>query len=323
MLAAVRTRYGGPQVVQVQEVDAPAPGDDEVLVRVRASSVNAGDVFLLHGRPFVIRLAGFGVLRPKIQILGGDIAGVVERVGKNVKRLKPGDEVFGDVNFHRWGGFAQYACTTESSLVIKPAGVGFEDAAAVPMAGMTAMQALKTVAVKAGERVLVNGASGGVGTHAVQIAKALGAEVMAVCSTANVEQAHAIGADHVIDYTQEDFRRQAAHYDVIVDVATKQSIRTALPCLRDGGRYVVAGGGIRCVLEAFALGRWLGRRRGLTITTVMHHSSNEDMQTLADLLGRGALRPAVDRVHPLHELPQAMRYVGEGHARGKVVITIP
>ncbi len=323
MTAAFRQAYGSPEVLGLREVDTPTPNDDQVLVRVRAAAVNTGDHVLLHGRPWVVRLAGYGIVRPKIQILGGDLAGVVERVGKNVTRFAVGDEVFGDVNFGGWGSFAQYVCADEDALVPKPANVSFENAAAAPMAGITALQALRNGRIQSGDRVLVNGASGGVGTFAVQMAKALGAEVTGVCSTRNVDQARRIGADHVIDYTREDFATRKEQYDLIVDVATKRSIRHHLGCLRPKGRYVVAGGGISCLLQAALLGPILPRLKGgRTVTGVMHRLSHEDLMQLRGWLESGDVVSAIDQRFELSELPRAMRYFGQGHARAKVVITV-
>jgi len=323
MTAAVRHEYGSPDVLKLREVDTPTPKDGQVLVRVRAAAVNTGDHILLHGRPWVVRLAGYGIVRPKIQILGGDVAGVVERVGKDVTRFRVGDEVFGDVNFGGWGSFAQYVCATEDALAPKPSSVSFENAAAAPMAGITALQALRKGRIQSGDRVLINGASGGVGTFAVQIAKAYGAEVTGVCSTRNVDQARRIGADHVIDYTREDFATRRQQYDLIIDVATKRSIRHHLGCLRPNGRYVVAGGGMACLLQAALLGPILPRLEGgRQVTTVMHRPGNEDLMLLRGWLETGAVVSAIDRCFELSELSRAMRYFGEGHAKAKVVITV-
>lgn len=322
MVAAVRSAYGSPDVLALREVDTPTPSDDEVLVRVRAASVNKADHFLLHGRPWPIRLV-YGVLRPKIRILGGDVAGIIERVGKNVTRFQVGDEVFGDVNASGFGSFAQYVCATEDALVHKPSELSFEAAAAAPMAAVTALQALRKGRVQAGDRVLVNGASGGVGTFAVQIAKALGAEVTGVCGPRNVDQALELGADHVIDYTRDDFATHGPQYDLVLDVATQRSIRHNLGSLRPDGRYVVVGGGLRCLLEAALLGPVLAwRKGGRRVTTVMQRASNADLMLLRGWLETGAVVSTIDQRFELHEIVRAMHYFGQGHARAKVVINL-
>ncbi len=323
MRAAVRTQYGSPQVVTVTEVPTPRPGPGQVLVAVRATSINFGDIFLLGGRPWPLRLAGFGVLRPKIRILGGDVAGVVAAVGDEVEGLSVGDEVIGDVNFCGWGGLAQYVVAPPSLLVRKPAAIDFVEAAAMPIAGVTALQAIDALHLQPGARVLVNGASGGVGTWAVQLARVAGAEVTAVCSVHNLAQARALGAAHVIDYAQQDFTTRGVRYDAIVDVATKRSIVPALSCVRPGGRYVVVGGGFRCLLQAHLWGRWLSWRHGVRVSGVSHRRSHEDLGRLRDLLHTRDVVAAVDRTFPLAQVQQALAYVATGHARGKVVVTIP
>ena len=323
MRAAVRHRYGPPESVTVTDARTPTPGDDEVLVRVHAASLNFGDVFLLGGRPRLFRLAGFGLLRPKIRILGGDIAGVVAAVGTGVVGVTVGDGVIGDVNFCGWGGLAQYVTVPPSLLVRKPAAISFVEGAAMPIAGVTALQAVDAAHVQPGDRVLVNGASGGVGTFALQIARARGAEVTAVCSARNVAQAQALGAAAVVDYTRQDFRTAGARYDAIVDVATKRSIVPALACVRPGGRYVVVGGGLRCLAQANLWGRWLSWRHGVTVTGVTHRRSRDDLQRLRDLLASGDVVSAIDRTYALEHVREALAYVQTGRARAKVVVTVP
>jgi len=255
MKAIVYTKYGPPDVLQLKEVEKPIPKDNEVLIRVRAASVNAYDWRLMRAKPFLVRLMGGGLLKPKNKILGADIAGRVEAVGKNVKQFQPGDEVFGDISACGNGGFAEYVCAHENTLVLKPAGMTFEEVAAVPMAAVTALQGLRDKGqIKPGQKVLINGASGGVGTFAVQIAKSFGAEVTAVCSTRNLDMARSIGADRVIDYTQEDFTRNGQHYDLILAANGYHSIFDYKRALSPGGIYVMTGGSMAQMFQAMLLG---------------------------------------------------------------------
>ncbi|MBW3579348.1 MAG: NAD(P)-dependent alcohol dehydrogenase [Actinobacteria bacterium] len=323
MKAIVRERYGRPgEVLELRDVDVPTIDDGEVLVRVAAASVNAGDTAIVEGSPYVIRPV-YGVTRPRRRVIGQDLAGTVEQVGAKVKRFSPGDEVFGGA----FGSFAEYAAAPEKRLARKPAGLGFEVAAAVPIAGLTALQGLRDAArVEAGQRVLINGASGGVGTYAVQVAKALGAEVTAVCSTRNVDQTRAIGADHVIDYTEEDFTAGAARYDVVFDNAASQSLAATLQVLTHGGILVPNAG----MLDR----RWLAnlpRLFGAAASTVgsrkrarfsLQAWRPDDLLTLGAWIEVGTVSPVIERTYPLSETPAAVAYVGEGHARGKAVITV-
>jgi NADPH:quinone reductase-like Zn-dependent oxidoreductase len=319
MKALVRHRYGGPGVVRVEEVDPPALTDDRVLVRVRASSLNKADWHELRGWPRFLRpVTRNGVLRPKSSLLGTDFAGVVEAVGKDVTGVAPGDEVFGG----RSGAFAEYVSAT--NVVRKPANVTFEEAATMGIAGLTALQGIRDHGrLEAGERVLVNGASGGVGTLAVQVAKALGAHVTAVCSTRNVEQTRALGADRVVDYTREDFTREGERYDLIVDVAGGHSWSALRRVLQPEGRLVIVGAhGSRGQLRHLAA-TWLTSRLGKhTVRFFVASFNKEDLQTLADLLESGKLKPAIDRTYELAEAQDALRTFGEGHVRGKLVLTI-
>ena len=319
--AIVRERYGPPEeVLELRDVDVPTIGDGEVLVRVAAASVNAGDPAIVKGSPYVIRPV-YGVTRPRRPVIGQDLAGTIERVGAKVARFSPGDEVFGG----GFGSFAEYAAAPEKRLARKPAGLGFDTAAAVPIAGLTALQGLRdTAGVEAGQRVLVNGASGGVGTYAVQVAKALGGEVTAVCSTRNVDQARAIGADHVIDYIKEDFTAGAAQYDVVFDNAASHSLASTLRVLTDGGILIPNAG----MLDR----KWLAnlpRMLGAAASTVLSRKRArfsaqawrpDDLLTLGAWIEAGTVSPVIERTHPLSEAPHAVAYVGEGHARGKVVI---
>jgi NADPH:quinone reductase-like Zn-dependent oxidoreductase len=319
MKALVRHTYGGPDVVRVEEVDPPELTDDRVLVRVRASSLNKADLHQLRGFPRLLRpVTRNGVLRPKNVLFGTDFAGVVEAVGKDVTDLAPGDEVFGG----RSGAFAEYVSAI--NVVRKPPNVSLEEAATMGIAGLTALQGLRDKGqLQPGERVLINGASGGVGTLAVQIAKALGGHVTAVCSTRNVEQARELGADLVLDYTREDFTRERERYDLIVDVAGGHSWFALRRVLAPGGRLVVVGGhGSRSQLGHLA-GLWLASRLSKqTVEFFIAAFNREDLQTLADLLERGALKPAIDRTYELDEAQDALRTFGEGHVRGKLVLTI-
>jgi NADPH:quinone reductase-like Zn-dependent oxidoreductase len=318
MKALVRHRYGGPEVLQLEEVETPALEDDRVLVRVRASSVNRAELYGMLGRPLFARpLMGGGVLKPAPR-LGTDFSGVVEAVGKSVTALAPGDEVFGG----RDGAYAEYV--SAKSVVRKPANVSFEEAAAVPIAGLTALQGLRDKGrLQPGERVLINGASGGVGALAIQIAKALGGQVTAVCSTRNVEQAHRLGADRVVDYTSEDFTRAADRYDVVLDVAGSRPWRELRRVLAPGARVVLAGapsGGPVLGPLPHIVGRRL-LSRGKAVNYIAKFNV-PDLQTLADLLESGQLTPPIDRTYPLAEAPEALRLFGEGHTRGKLVVTI-
>jgi len=319
MRALVRHRFGGPGVVRIEEVERPALADDRVLVRVRASSLNKADWHELRGWPRFLRpLTRNGVVRPRSALLGCDFAGVVEAVGKDVTDLAPGDEVFGG----RSGAFAEYVSAV--NLVRKPPNVTFEEAATMGIAGLTALQGIRDRGrLQAGERVLVNGASGGVGTVAVQIAKALGAHVTAVCSTRNVEQARALGADRVLDYTREDFTGEQERYDLIVDVAGGHSWSAMRRVLRPEGRLVIVGAhGSRRQLRHIAA-IWLTSRFSKQTASFFIASFNkEDLQTLADMLESGRLKPVIDRTYALDEAQDALRTFGEGHVRGKLVLTI-
>lgn len=323
MKAITQREYGRPlEVLRYEDIDVPAVGDDEVRVRVRAAGVNALDWHLVTGEPRIMRLVGMGVRRPKQTGVGRDVAGVVDAVGAKVDRLRPGDEVFG------WceGAFAEVIVTAESSLVAKPSDVSFEQAAAVPVAAMTALQALRDHAkVSPGDHVLITGASGGVGTFAVQLAKHLGAEVTAVCSTRNVEVVRAIGADHVVDYTRADFTRRGVRYDAILDIAGRPSLRGCRRSLKPGGRIVMAGGeGGRWLgpLPRMVRGMLLGVVGGITVRVFESKETLEDMVVLAELLGAGALMPVIDRPYDLPEAAEAVRYLEVGHTRGKVVVTV-
>jgi NADPH:quinone reductase-like Zn-dependent oxidoreductase len=320
MKAIVYTRYGPPDVLQFKDVPTPAPADGEVLIKVRATSVNPLDWHFMRGEPWLLRLL-MGLRQPKDTRLGVDVAGQVEAVGKNITQFKPGDEVFGVGR----GAWAEYACAREDQLALKPAGLSFEAAAAVPVAAITALQGLRDMGrIQPGCKVLIDGASGGVGTFAIQIAKSFGAEVTAVCSTSKVDTARAIGADHVIDYTREDFTRGAPRYDLILGANAYHSLFAYRRALGEDGVYVMAGG--RATLSAMLLEPLLsmilsamGRKK---LRGFIAKLNKPDLMLLKGLLEEGKVAPVIDRSYPLSNMAEAVRYLEEGHARGKVVIPI-
>jgi NADPH:quinone reductase-like Zn-dependent oxidoreductase len=322
MQAIVCHQYGSPDVLELEEVQAPSPADDEVLIEVCAASVNAADGHILRANPFLIRLF-FGLLRPKHKILGADVAGRVEAVGSKVKQFRPGDEVFGDMSGCGWGAFAEYVCAPEDALALKPAGMTFEQAAAVPFAGVTALQALRNKGhIKPGHKVLINGASGGVGTFAVQIAKALGAEVTAVYSTRNLDMVRSIGADHAIDYTQEDFTEQERRYDLILAANGYHSLWAYRRALNPKGVYVTTGGSGAQMLQAMLMGPWISMTGTKKMGNVLQRPDQGDLVFMKELIEADKVVPVIDRRYTLKEVPEALRYLEEGHARGKVVITL-
>jgi len=318
MKAAIYSRYGPPDVVQVTDVEKPVPKDNEVLIKVRAASVNPLDWHFMRGTPYVVRL-GAGLRGPKITRLGVDLAGQVEAVGRNVTQCKPGDEVFGACR----GAFAGYVCAVEGKLAPKPANLSFEDAAAVPVAALSALQGLRDKGrIQRGHKVLVDGASGGVGTFAVQIAKSFGAEVTAVCSTRNVETARSIGADHVIDYTREDFTKNGQCYDLILAANAYHSIFDYRRALSQDGTYVMVGGGGVQALQALSLGPLLSLIGSRKMRFVSARINKKDLVFLKDLLEAGKVVPVICKRYPLSGVAEALRYLEEGHAQGKVVITV-
>ncbi len=318
MRAIVYTRYGPPDVLQIKAVEKPTPEDDEVLLRILAASVNAYDWHFLTADIFLIRLMGGGLLKPKNTRLGADIAGRVEAVGRNVTQFQPGDEVFGMTQ----GGFAEYACAPENTLALKPSNLSFEEAAAIPMAAITALQGLRdTGQIQPGQKVLINGASGGVGTFAVQIAKSFGAEVTAVCSTRNLEMARSIGADHVIDYTKENFTRTGQQYDLIFAANGYHSLAAYKRALTPRGIYVMAGGTMAQIFQAMLMGSWMSETGGKKMGAVMAKRNQKDLAFLKELVEAGKVVPVIDRRYPFSEAAEALRYLGQGHARGKVVIS--
>ena len=320
MKAVVFTRYGSPDVLELREVEKPTPGDDQVLVRVHAASLNDWDWGALQGADFVNRLI-FGLLRPKKQILGSDIAGRVEAVGKNVLRFRPGDEVFGDLSGD-WGGFAEYVCARECALALKGPRMTFEEAAAIPQAGLLALQALRDKGrIQPGQRLLINGAGGGVGTFAIQIARLYGSEVTAVDSPEKLDMLRSMGAAHVIDYTQEDFTRSAGRYDLILDVKTSRSVLACARALSPKGVYVTVGGSMPRLFQSLVLGPWISITRNRSIRLLVL-KPNKGLAYMRELFEAGKVVPVIDGPYTLGEVPQAFRLFGEGRHKGKVVITI-
>ncbi|KRT64558.1 MAG: alcohol dehydrogenase [Chloroflexi bacterium CSP1-4] len=323
MRAIVRNTYGSPDVLELQEIDKPDVTDDEVLVRVRAASVNRADWYTLTGTPYVGRTQ-LGLLKPKSNRMGVDFAGTVEAVGRDVTQFRPGDEVFGG----RSGAFAEYVCVREDRAVVpKPANVTFDEAAAVPVAAITALQGLRDKGqIQPGQKVLINGASGGVGTFAVQIAKAFGAEVTGVCSTRNVDLVRSIGADHVIDYTQEDFTRSDRRYDLMLDVAGSRSWSACRRVLNPQATLVIVGApkGNRLIgpLSHIVKVRLAALRSSQKVVFFIAKFNKADMAVLRELLEAGKVTPVMDGRYELSEIADALRYMGEGHCRGKVVITV-
>lgn len=321
MKAIVCTKYGSPDVLELKEVEQPTPKDNEVLVKVHAASVNYSNLALVKGEPFVARL-GFGLLKPKHKIPGSDIAGRVEAIGKNVKQFRSGDEVFGDLSACGRGGFAEYVCVPENALALKPANLTFEEAAAVPEAAIVALQGLRDKGhIQAGQKVLIYGASGGIGTFAVQIAKYFGAKVTGVCSTRNLDMVRSIGADHVIDYTKEDFTKNGQRYDLILATAGYRSIFNYKQALNRRGIYVCTGGAMAQIFQALLLGSWISMTGSKKMGSMMV-KPNKDLVFMKELIEAKKVKPIIDRRYMLSEVAEALRYYGEGHAKGKVVITL-
>ena len=321
MKAIVFTEYGPPDRVRLEEVETPVPGDDEVRVEIHASSVNSWDWEFQSGM-LMCRLI-FGLFRPRRgkQRLGADIAGTVETVGRSVTRFRPGDEVFGDL-WDRWGGFAEYACTREESLEPKPSNLSFEEAAVIPQAGVLAFQGLRTTGrIQPGQKVLINGAGGGVGTFAVQIAKDCGTEVTGVDRADKLDVVRSVGADRVIDYTREDFTRQGERYDLILDCQAVRSMFDYRRALSPCGTYAMVGGTIPRMAQALLLGLW-GSVAGGRKHRFVAEGPNKGLAELKALFEAGRVRPVVDRVFTLEEVPEALRYFGEGRHRGKIAITM-
>ena len=334
MKAIICTKYGPPDVLELKEVEKPTPKEDEALVKVHAASLNAADLEILRGT-WSARFAG--PLKPIHKILGSDISGRIEAVGRNVKHFRPGDEIWGDLSFPLgFGAFAEYVCVPENALRLKPARMTFEEAAAVPSAGANALQNLRGVGssspsfllsdkgkIQPGQKVLINGAGGGVGTFAVQIAKSFGAEVTGVDGPSKLDMLRSIGADHVIDYTQEDFTKSGQRYDLILDVVASRSIFDYKRALSPNGIFVMVGGSLSAILQGFLLGPLISMIGTKKMGIVMWKPNNqEDLAILEELFAAGKVVPVIDKRYPLSEVPEAMRYLEGGHAKGKVVITV-
>ena len=321
MKAIVYTKYGSPDVLQLEEVEKPTPKDNEVLVKVHAASLNAADLDFLRGK-FVTRFQG--LRKPKHKILGSDIAGQVEKVGGNIKKFQPGDEIFGDLFYYGFGAFAEYVCVPEKALALKPGSMTFEDAATLPQSGLLALQGLRDKRqIQSGQKVLINGAGGGTGTFAVQIAKSFGAEVTGVDSTRKLDLMRSIGADHVIDYTQEDFTKSGKRYDLILDVVTHRSVFAYKRALSPKGIYVTVGGHMTALLQVLFLGKLVSMIGSKEIGILLwKQMKNEDLVFIAELFDAGKVVPVIDRRCPLSEVAEALRYLEKGFSLGKVVITV-
>jgi NADPH:quinone reductase-like Zn-dependent oxidoreductase len=318
MKALVYRRYGGPEVLELTDVPPPVPREREVLVRVHSASINAADRVLLRGKPFIVRL-GVGFPRPRRSTLGFDVAGRVEAVGSEVTQFRVGDHVFGASNF---GAFAELACVDQETLVPKPASVSFEEAAATPTAGYTALQGLRKGGIGAGQSVLVDGASGGVGTFAIQLAKAYGADVTAACSTRNVELARTLGASRVIDYRREDLTRDGQRYDLILAANAYRPLSEYRRLLKPRGTYVMTGGGGIQIMQAMLHGAFVSMTSGQKMSNIMAVAKKSDIVVLRELLETGKIKPVIDRTVALSEVPDAIRYLEAEHARGKVVVSV-
>jgi NADPH:quinone reductase-like Zn-dependent oxidoreductase len=320
MRAIVYTKYGSPDVLELKEVERPTPKDDELLIKVHAVSVNRSDWEALIGKPLYARIGG--LLRPRRHILGSDIAGRVEMAGKNTRQFKQGDEVFGDIAEHM-GGFAEYVCARERALARKPATMTFEEVAAFPQAAVIALQGIRDKGqVKPGQKVLINGAGGAAGTFALQLAKLYGAEVTAVDSKEKLDFMRSLGADYVIDYTREDFTKNGKLYDLILDVIANRSVFAYRRALKPNGSYFAVGGSMAGLFQILFLGPWIKMSSGKNIRVLAVRPSRKDLVFVTELCEAGKIVPVIDKQYPLSEVPQALQYLGDGHAKGKVVITI-
>ena len=316
MKAIIYTRYGSPSNLHLTEVEKPVPGDNQILIKVHAASVNSYEWRHLRADPFFIRVMVGGLFKPKHRILGADVAGKVEAVGRNVNQFKPGDDVFGEGSY---GGFAEYVCVDENRFILKPDNLTFDEAAAVPMAALTALQGLRDKGkIKAKQKVLINGASGGVGTFAVQIARSFGAEVTGVCSTAKMDLVRSLGADNVVDYTQEDVTRNNQKYDLILDTAAHRSVSDYKRILNPDGVYVLIGGSISRIFQLMFKSKTGVKNIGTMVASI----NQKDLLFLAELLKSGKIKSIIDKRFPLADTAKALQYFEEGHTRGKIVITV-
>jgi NADPH:quinone reductase-like Zn-dependent oxidoreductase len=321
MQAIVYTEYGLPNVLHLMEVAKPVPKDDEVLIKVHAVSLNGSDWELLTGKPLYSRFGG--LLKPRRHILGSDIAGRVEMAGRNVKGFRPGDEVFGDISSDGNGGFAEYVCARGRNLALKPAGLTFEQAATIPQGAVIALQGIRDKGqVQPGQKVLINGAGGSAGAFAVQLARFYGAEVTGVDNTGKLDFMRSLGADHVIDYTREDFTKTGRQYDLILDVIAHRSVFDYQRALRPAGSYFAVGGSVATIFQILFLGPWIKRTTGRQVRILAVQPNRKDLEFVTGLCEAGKIVPAIDRQYPLSEVPEALRYLGAGRAKGKVVITV-
>ncbi|UOY91746.1 NAD(P)-dependent alcohol dehydrogenase [Ectobacillus sp. JY-23] len=322
MKAIVCSKYGSAEILRVEEMEKPVPKDNQVCIKIYAASLNYGNVALLRGKPFPVRFV-YGLQKPKYAIPGGDIAGIVEAVGPRVTQFKIGDEVFGDLSGCGWGGFAEYVCAPETAVVHKPINISFEEAAATPMAAVTALQALRDKAnIREGQKILIYGASGGVGTFAAQIARALGGEVTAVCSTRNVAILQSFSIEHIIDYKKEDIKQHLHKYDVILGVNGSQPLSIYRRALHDRGVFVCIGGSGMQLLKVITIGPLLSIGGKKKVTSFLHKPSREDLEVIKGFLEEGQIKPVIERCYPLDKIAEAFTYFEQGHAQGKIIITV-
>jgi len=321
MKAMIYEKYGPPEVLQLKEVEKPVPKDGEVLIKVHATSVTFGDLAVVKGEPFMVRFT-LGLREPKYKTPGKDVAGEVEAIGAKIKEFKVGDAVFGDLSECGWGAFAEYVSVPENAIVHKPANSSFEEAAAVPESAVVALQGLRSLGqIQSGQKVLIYGASGGIGTFALQIAKSFGTHVTGVCSTRNLDLVRSIGADLVIDYTKEDFTQSGQQYDLILATAGYRSLFDYKRALAPGGRYVATGGEMAQIFQPMLLGPWLSTD-GRKMTNLAMKPNKNDLTYIKGLIEAGKVKPVIDKRFPLNEVPEALRYYGQGRSRGKVVVTM-
>ena len=320
MKAIVHHKYGSPDFLKLEKVPKPTPADNELLIKVRAVSVNLSDWEGLVGKPLYARMRG--LFNPGDRIPGSDIAGIVEAVGKDVRQFKPGDEIFGLI-MNYGGGFAEYACTSEKALALKPIGLTFEEAASIPQAAFIALQGIREKGqVKAGQKVLINGAGGGAGAFAIQLAKLVNAEVTGVDNAEKLEFMRSLGADHVIDYKKEDFTKIGKQYDLILDVVAYRSVFAYKRALKPNGNYFLAGGSVATMLPILLLGSRIGKKAGMNIRILMVQTESKDLLYMTELIESGKIKIVIDKRYSLSEAAEALRYLGEGHAKGKIVITV-
>jgi len=324
MKACILKNYGSPDYFELSNESKPVPQDDEVLVKVQAVSINSWDWEILMGKPLINRMLAGWRKPTKIKILGCDIAGCIEAVGKNVQQFKPGDEVFGDISHCGWGGLAEYVCVpaNKNALTLKPTSLTLEQAAAIPQAGVLALQGLRQGRIEQARKVLINGASGGVGSFAVPMAKSHGAEVTGVCRTSKMEFVHSLGADHAIDYTREDFTRNGQQYDLILDVQGHHSVSDNRHALTQNGRYVMVGGASGLAFQVMLLGSLISVTSSKKMGLLLHKPDANDLDILKGLIEEGKLTPIIDKCYSLNDVAEAFKYYGEGYVKGKVVIFV-